>query len=176
MYSSTLAAPSGTTRQTTTPSRFRQAAMPRLWLNAGAPLLLALAVQALMYALTGEHPGPAQDGLPFAPAPWLSLLASAALFPMWGVARWKAWSSGGEGRRQSRWVVALIAWGLLHLVLVANAGAYATSFLNLASLLVVTTATWHVAKASTEAAWWLTPSVLWTLYTSFVGFAALALQ
>ncbi|MDQ8021151.1 MAG: tryptophan-rich sensory protein [Moraxellaceae bacterium] len=176
MYSSTLVAPSGATRQSTTPPRFQQIATRRLWLNAFVPLLLVLAVQALMYAMAGANNLPLQEETPFAPSPWLSLLACALIFPMWGVARWKTWSSGGEGRRESRWVVALIAWGLVHQALMVSAGAYAASLLNLASLLMVTATTWHVAKSSAEAAWWLTPSVLWALYTSFVSFAALALQ
>jgi tryptophan-rich sensory protein len=93
---------------------------------------------------------------------------------MWGAARWYAWQTGLSGRRRSRWVAALIVWGLLYPIISGLTGVAGSAIANVASLALVLVAAWQVRGVSKRAFWLLAPSIAWISFATWLGFAALA--
>ena len=127
----------------------------------------------LIFATGSEGADPAFESLELAPPGWLVGLVWVAIYPMWGLARWYAARSGRAGRRESWWVVALMAWGLLY-PLVTRFDTMPSAWANLASLALVSVTLWRVWTVSRKGAALIIPSVGWIAYATLLGFMALA--
>lgn len=141
-------------------------------LSAAAPALAVL-VGNLLIALSGVgQADAAYDRVSFSPPGWVVGLVWLAIYPMWGMARWHAWQAGADGRRASRWVIALMAWGLAYPVMTALTGVVGSAVLNVVSLAFAVTVTAVVARQTTRGGAWMVPSVVWLAFASILGVAA----
>jgi tryptophan-rich sensory protein len=147
----------------------RQAA----WLSALIPLAVVVAGNGIIFATGWQDADPGFSDLTLAPPGWVVALVWIAIYPMWGLARWSAARQGRRGRRASRWVVALMLWGLAYPVLTRFQIA-PSAWANLASLVLASITIWRVGRISRRGAWLIAPSLVWIAFATVLGFVALA--
>lgn len=143
------------------------------WLSALIPLAAVVAGNGLIFATGSQGADPAFSSQTLAPPGWVVALVWVAIYPMWGLARWRAARQGRRGRRESWWVVALMLWGLAYPVLTRFQIA-PSAWANLASLVLAIVTLWRVSRVSRKAAWLIAPSVVWIAFATVLGFIALA--
>lgn len=132
-----------------------------LALSALLPLVAATAV-SLMAAVAGLG-----ETIPLLAEP-VAMLFYLPLFALWGAAHWLASRAGGIGA--SRWVLAVIGWGLVYPFLPAVADAFWLGWINLFSLLLVGTAALKVAPVSRVALLLMVPSLVWVALAAIPGY------
>lgn len=138
------------------------------------PLAAVLIANALYYATGFTNADPAYDRIAFSPPGWFVGLLWCVIYPMWGASRWYARQTGLAGRRNARWVAALMAWGLLYPLLTAPTGVTVSALANAASLVLALAAAYYVRQVSKRAFWLIAPSIVWLGFATLLGFAALA--
>lgn len=143
------------------------------WLSVLGPLALVLIGNALIFATGWDVGDPASAELPITPPGWFVGAAWALIFPMWGAARWYVWQTGLAGRRRSRWITGLMAWGLLHPLISGLGGMEFAAFANVAALVLVLIAAWQARGVTRRAFWLVAPSTMWIGFATVLGFAAL---
>ena len=143
-----------------------------LW-SAACPLAATLIGNGLIFTF-GVMNDPSYAALPFAPPGWVVGLVWSLLYPLWGLARWRAWTAGPEGPAAAWWVVALIIWGLLYPVGALFWTTPASAVANVASLALAAVVAWRVVRVSRGAALLMAPSLVWLCFASYLGWAALA--
>ncbi|MEZ6022349.1 MAG: tryptophan-rich sensory protein [Hyphomonadaceae bacterium] len=144
------------------------------WLSVLAPTAAVAIGNAIILAAGGLNADPALDAVPYAPPGWFVGLVWLIIYPMWGAARWYARQTGLAGVRRSRWVAALIVWGLLYPIIVAATPTIMDAGVNVVSLALAIIAAWQVRGVSRRAAWLIMPSIFWIAFAAELGFAALA--
>jgi tryptophan-rich sensory protein len=143
-------------------------------LSTFGPLAAVLAGNALIFLSGWNVGGGEYETVPLSPPGRLVGAICVVIYPMWGAARWYAWQTGLSGRRRSRWVAALIVWGLIYLIIAGLTGVTGSAIANVASLALVLVAAWQVRGVSKRAFWLLAPSIAWISFATWLGFAALA--
>lgn len=143
-------------------------------LSALVPLLAALIANGLIYVTGWAQEDQAYDAVVFAPPGWVVAAIWMVIFPMWGLARWRAHQAGESGRRESWWAVALIFWSLAYPVAVVFLDTPGSAWANLASLLFAAFVAWRLSTASNRAAAWVLPSLVWLGFASVLGYAAVS--
>ena len=143
------------------------------WLSALIPLALVLVGNGLIFASGAEGGDPAFERLALAPPPWAVAAIWIMIYPLWGLARWKAARAGRRGSKESGWVVALMGWGLAY-PLLTGFEAVPSAWANVVSLALAAVTFWRVSKVSHRAAWLIAPSVIWIAFATVLGFMALA--
>jgi tryptophan-rich sensory protein len=138
--------------------------------NALAALIAVLALNALVFGVGLERLG-VDPAVWFEPPGWLVGLVWAAIFPMWGIARWHALRGGREGRGVARYILVMIGWSLLYPLLSAGSDLYKSVVLNAVSLLIVAVAFVRARKVSTSAANWIAPSLAWVVFANLLTLA-----
>lgn len=140
-------------------------------LGAFAAVLLA---NGLYYATGLVESDPAYQAVSFNPPGWVVGVVWLVIYPMWGAARWYARQTGLAGRRNSRWIGALMAWGLLYPLFVSFTGTLGSTICNLIALALVLIAAYFARQVSKRAFWLIAPSILWIAFATTLGFAALS--
>ena len=143
-------------------------------LSAAVPLLAALGANLLIWATGWSQQDQAYDAVAFSPPGWVVGVIWMVIFPMWGYARWRAWQSGPDGRRESWWAVALIFWALAYPIAVLFLDTVGGAWANLASLAFAAFVCWRLWTVSRGAAGWVVPSLVWLTFASVLGFAAVS--
>ena len=151
----------------------RVAARHGALLSAIIPLALVLAVDSVVFAAGLQGANPALAGFTLDPPAWLVALIWMVIYPMWGLARWKAARAGRTGRGASWWVVALMGFGLAY-PLVSQFRPATNAWASLAFLILALLTVGRLQMASRRAAALVLPSVVWIGFATFLGFAALA--
>lgn len=130
----------------------------------------------ILYAWAGfNESDPAYEAVSFNPPGWVIGLVWVIIYPMWGAARWYARQTGLAGRRRSRWIIALMAWGLLYPI--ATWAIESTAFsagANVFSLLLAFVTAWQVHGVTKRGFWLIAPSLAWLSFATLLGFAALS--
>ncbi len=143
-----------------------------LALSAAIPVGLAGLANLIILATGWGAEDPAYDAVSFSPPGWVIGVIWLAIFPMWGVARWKAYQAGTTGRTESWWAAALISWALAYPIVTAFVDTQASAWLNLFSLGLAVVTAWRLSTVSKTAAAWVLPSLAWLSFASVLGFAA----
>ncbi|MDB5527158.1 MAG: hypothetical protein JWR51_261 [Devosia sp.] len=105
---------------------------------------------------------------------WSVAAAMMLTLPMWGVARWLVGQRGPEGRRTSRWIVALIAGVILLPFALSLANPFMTGLLPMLVLLTGVVAAMRASALSGAAALLLAPGLVWFGLGSLIGFTTMA--
>jgi len=142
-------------------------------LSVFIPLAAVVAGNALIFTFGWTIGAPEYERLSFSPPGWLVGAIWVVIYPMWGAARWYARQTGLSGRRRSRWVVALIVWGLLYPIIAGLTGVAGSAIANVVSFALVLVAASQVRGVSKRAFWLMAPSALWIAFATLLGFAAL---
>ncbi|MGE0595315.1 MAG: tryptophan-rich sensory protein [Hyphomonadaceae bacterium] len=142
------------------------------WSTLG-PAAAVLLCNALYYATGLVESDPAYDAVPFAPPGWLVGAIWLAIYPMWGAARWYARQTGLAGRRNSRWIVALMAYGLLYPLIAAAAGTLGSVVATFIALTLALVAAYFARQISKRAFWLIAPSLVWLAFAAYFGLTAL---
>ena len=135
------------------------------------PLAATVVENGLIFTF-GTMADPNYAAVPFAPPGWVVGMVWTVIYPTWGLARWRAWTSGPDGQREAWWAVALIVWGLLYPVGGLFWTTEVSALANLASLVLAAVVTWRVARVSRAAALWMAPSLAWLAFATYFGYAA----
>jgi tryptophan-rich sensory protein len=144
------------------------------WLSVMLPLVAVLIGNAIIFATGSGSDEPAYDQVPWAPPGWVIGLIWLVIYPMWGAARWYARQTGLAGVRTSRWVLTLIAWGLVYPIVTSTPNLPVSVLANAASLLLAIVTAWQVRRVSKRAFWLIAPSTLWLGFANALGWAALS--
>lgn len=143
------------------------------WLSVLGPLALVLIGNALIFA-AGWNVGDPRQQAAITPPGWFVGLMWVIIYPMWGAARWYVWQTGLAGQRRSRWIAALIGWGLAYPIVTGLGGVGVAAIANVISLALVLIAAWQARGVTKRAFWLIAPSVLWIAFATMLGFAILA--
>jgi hypothetical protein len=92
------------------------------------------------------------------------------LFPLWGAAHWFAARQGAAGRAASRWVLALIGWGLVLPFAHGLLDPYAFGWVTLFSVLLIGATALRVSEVSRPALLLLLPSLVWVVLAAIPGY------
>ncbi|MES2036107.1 MAG: TspO/MBR family protein [Pseudomonadota bacterium] len=138
------------------------------------PLVLAIVANAAIFLTGWSQEDQAYDAVSFSPPGWVVGSIWLLIFPMWGYARWKAYQAGPEGRRESWWAAALIAWSLAYPIVVVFLDTTGSAWMNVASLALAAVTAWRLSTVSRTAAAWVLPSLAWLTFASILGFAAVS--
>ena len=141
--------------------------------SALGPALAALIANGLYYATGFVAGDPAYDAVAFSPPGWLVGLVWLLIYPMWGAARWFARQTGLAGRRNSRWIVVLMAYGLLYPLITTFVDTTGSVIANIVGLALALAAAWFARQVSRRAFWLIAPSLVWLGFATAWGFAAL---
>ncbi len=137
------------------------------------PLALVLIGNGLIFA-TGWNVGGDAPDIALAPPGWVIGLIWVVIYPMWGAARWYVWQTGLAGRRRSRWISALIVWGLLYPILTGLTGLIGAAIANVFSLALACIAAFQAYGVTKRGFWLIAPSLCWITFATVLGFMTLA--
>ncbi len=145
----------------------------RLAFNAAAPAIVVMAANAVAMMVGWGANLPTFDNVPVAPPAWLIGVVWLGVYGSLGIARWEACRLSAPACDRSRWVTAVLVWGIAYAFLAGAFGevwsvVHAVSLFGLAAVALV-----RVAPVSRRAAAWTVMPLLWLGYT--VVLSALAL-
>jgi tryptophan-rich sensory protein len=138
--------------------------------------LAALAAVAVVnaVALLGMGGSGSYPSVSIEPPTWFVALAWAAIFPMWGLARWHALRAGREGRRLAAFIVLMMVWSLFYAAVTVRFDLYKCVACNAITLLVVGFAVIRACSVSKTAMWWMVPSLAWVAFANVLTVAKIA--
>lgn len=143
-----------------------------LALSIAIPLVAVLAGNGIL-SLTGSEEDPAYQAVAWNPPGWMIGAIWTVIYPMWGAARWKVATKDDARASRSRWLVALIAWGLCYPVVVEFTGTLGSVIANGFSLLLAVFVAMRVRPVSAAAFWLVAPSLIWLSVANALGITAL---
>ena len=141
-----------------------------LW-SALTPLVATLVGNGLIFTF-GTMADPNYAAVSFAPPGWVVGTAWSLIYPAWGLARWRAWTSGPDGRREAGWAVALITWGLAYPVGALFWTTTVSAVANGLTLALAAVVVWRLRSVSRSAALLVAPSLAWLVFATYFGYAA----
>ncbi len=142
--------------------------------NVGLTLILVAIANTAIFSLGLGADDPAYLALWYSPPGWFVAIVWFTIYILWGLARWRVVQEGEKGAEVSWWVLYIIIDGLFFPIRTRNFDIYGSLFENAISLLLIIFVTWRVYRVSKRGAYLLMPSIAWTSFANFLGWAAVA--
>ena len=95
------------------------------------------------------------------------------LFPLWGAAHWFASREGDAGRVASRWVLALMGFGLVYPFAYGVADSFWLGWANILWLILIAATALRLAPVSRPALMLVLPSLAWVALAAIPGYVLL---
>jgi len=144
------------------------------WLSVILPVIAVLIGNAIIFATGSGNDEPAYYTQPLSPPGWVVGIIWLIIYPMWGAARWYARQTGLAGVRTSRWLLALMVWGLIYPIVTSTPNLPVSVAANFASLALAIMTAWQVRRVSKRAFALIVPSIVWLGFANVLGWMALA--
>ncbi len=155
------------------PPAFNRPDLRGALLSALTPLIVVVVYNGLIFStglMTGDG---AYEKVAFAPPGWVIGLVWCVIYPLWGLAHWRAAQAGVSGLPARFWILAMMGWGLAYPLLTGPTGIEISVAANGVALVLVAASILTAKRVSILATGLLALTSMWILFANFLGICAL---